>query len=192
MHRGRIESLIEASARWILRKLEEWRTRAPCPFEWRDGAELPYLGESLRLRVSLGTRARVSRIDGELHATVRELTAAVIERAVVTWYKSAARALLEPRAMALAAEGGLPPPRIFISSARSRWGSCNTRREVRLAWRLVKAPPPLIDYVICHELAHFRHMNHSAAFWAEVARLCPEFRTRRQELMALDIHYRSF
>ncbi|HSS28202.1 MAG TPA: M48 family metallopeptidase, partial [Usitatibacter sp.] len=68
----------------------------------------------------------------------------------------------------------------------------NTRREVRLAWRLVKAPADLVDYVICHELAHLRHMNHSTAFWGEVERQCPDYRQRRARLYATDHLYRSF
>jgi hypothetical protein len=63
---------------------------------------------------------------------------------------------------------------------------------VRFSWRLVKAPPPLIDYVVCHELAHLRHMNHSRDFWAEVARLCPDYQRLRDELEATDHLYRSF
>jgi len=80
----------------------------------------------------------------------------------------------------------------IVSSALARWGSCNTRRDVRLAWRLVKAPRDLVDYVICHELAHLRHMNHSSAFWAEVARQCPDYLRLRTELFATDHLYRSF
>ena len=66
------------------------------------------------------------------------------------------------------------------------------RREVRLAWRLVKAPPVLIDYVICHELAHLRHMNHSRAFWTEVERQCPGYRELRRQLQETDHLYRAF
>jgi predicted metal-dependent hydrolase len=81
---------------------------------------------------------------------------------------------------------------VLISPALTRWGSCNTRREVRLAWRLVKAPPHLVDYVICHELAHLRHMDHSRRFWAEVERQCPDYRRLRAELHASDHLYRTF
>jgi predicted metal-dependent hydrolase len=187
-----IEGFARESARWILRKLDEWRTRRVQPMEWRDGAALPYLGSSLVLRVGRGAPNHVELADGELHAQVREPLPAPVARAVVAWYKRAALAHLAGRTFTLARIAGLIPPRVLLSSALSRWGSCNARREVRLAWRLVKARRELIDYVICHELAHLRHMNHSSAFWAEVARQCPDYVRMRDELFATDHLYRSF
>ena len=189
---SRIEALARDSERWILRKLAEWRTRRVPPMEWREGAMLPYLGQPLALRLSAGGRNHVELGDGELHARVRDMEPASIERAVVAWFKRAALAHLVGRTFTLARIAGLTPPRVILSSALARWGSCNTRREVRLAWRLVKARPELIDYVICHELAHLRHMNHSSAFWAEVGRQCPDYVRLRDELFATDHLYRSF
>jgi len=110
----------------------------------------------------------------------------------VAWYKRAALEHLTGRTCALALAAGLEPPRVFISSARTRWGSCNARREVRFSWRLVKARPALVDYVTCHELAHLRHMNHSRAFWTEVGRQCPDYRELRRELNETDHLYRAF
>ena len=128
----------------------------------------------------------------ELRVTVRSLGEAAVKSAVVGWYKRAARDHLGARLEALARFAGLAPPRLIVSSALVRWGSCNARREVRLAWRLVKAPRDLVDYVICHELAHLRHMNHSSAFWAEVQHQCPDYRRLREELFATDHLYRAF
>ena len=69
----------------------------------------------------------------------------------------------------------LPNFSIHLSSPSSRWGSCNSRREVRLNWRLVHYPPQMIEYVIAHELAHLVEMNHSARFWAVVESLMPGY-----------------
>ena len=189
---ARIEALVRESERWVLRKLEEWSGRRVAPLEWVDGARLPWLGGSLTLRVAAAGRARVSRDAGELRVNAPEGDRDAVRRAVIRWYKAVAAEVLAVRVEALANAAGLAPPKLFISPARSRWGSCNTRREVRLAWRLVKAPPDLVDYVICHELAHLRHMNHSRAFWAEVERQCPGYRRMRAELLATDHLYRSF
>ncbi len=188
---ARIEAVMRESERWILRKIKEWSARQVPVVDWAEGLALPYLGESLTLRFA-GGRPRVEHVDGELHVAARAFDAETVKRAVVRWYKRAAHEHLGERVLALAQAARLAPPRVFISPALARWGSCNSRREVRLAWRLVKARPQLIDYVICHELAHLRHMNHSSVFWAEVARQCPDFRRLRDELYATDHLYRSF
>jgi predicted metal-dependent hydrolase len=188
----RIEAFVRESERWVLKKLAEWSGKRVRAIEWRDGETLPYLGETLTLRVAVGTRNRIELGDGELHATLRDTSPVHVHRAVVAWYKRAALAHFAGRTFTLSRIAGLTPPRVFVSSARTRWGSCNARREVRLAWRLVKAPPALIDYVICHELAHLRHMNHSRAFWVEVERQCPGYRALRGELQENDHLYRAF
>jgi len=189
---SRIESLVRDSEAWILRKIGEWRGRSVPEVSWADGATLPYLGGNVVLRTSLGSRARVELVGAELRVSTRTPAASDIRRAVTAWYKREAAVLLQERTTWLARRAGLEPPRVYISPALTRWGSCNTRREVRLAWRLVKTPAALADYVICHELAHLRHMNHSRAFWAEVERQCPDYKARRAELFATDYLYRSF
>jgi len=189
---ARIEALVRESERWVRKKILEWSARKAAPVHWRDGERLPFLGGGLTLRVSQGARSRVERREGELHATVRSLDAAEIERAVVRWYKRAAADYFGHSVRHLSQGARLVPPKLSVSSALTRWGSCNSRREVRLAWRLMKAPADLVDYVICHELAHLRHMDHSAAFWSEVERQCPDYRQRRKRLHATDHLYRTF
>ncbi len=189
---ARIEALVRESERWILRKIAEWSHRRVRPVEWIDGAGLPYLGGALVLRIAAGKRIRAERIDGELRVAARVPDGAGVERAVIRWYRVAAHEYLAERVAVLARAAGLAPPRFALSGALARWGSCNTRREVRLAWRLVKARRELIDYVICHELAHLRQMNHSRAFWAEVERQCPDYRRLREELFDTDHLYRAF
>jgi predicted metal-dependent hydrolase len=127
-----------------------------------------------------------------LFVKVKKGEAAEIEKAVVTWMKKEALPHFAQRAFLFARLHQLTPPQVFLSSANGRWGSCNSRREVRFSWRLIKARPALIDYVVCHELAHLRHMNHSAAFWAEVRRMCPEFEMLKKELDRHDHQFRAF
>lgn len=189
---ARIEELVRESERWILRKVEEWRGRQVPEVRWEEGTWLPYLGRALELRISPSPRVHVAYAGEELRVGVRQPGEAAVQRAVTAWYKRAARDHLAERVASLAASAAIAPPRFLLSSAMARWGSCNSRREVRLAWRLVKAPPPLIDYVVCHELAHLRHMNHSTAFWGEVRRQCPDYERLRAELFATDHLYRSF
>jgi predicted metal-dependent hydrolase len=189
---ARVESLVRESEAWVLKKIDQWRSRRAPVVEWVEGARLPFLGGGLTLRISQAGRTRVERQGPELHAAVRACEPAEIRRAVVAWYRREALAYLHQRVQALCVAARLEPPRLMLSSALARWGSCNSRREVRLAWRLVKAPAELVDYVICHELAHLRHMDHSPRFWAEVERQCPDYKRLRARLFETDYLYRSF
>ena len=83
---------------------------------------------------------------------------------------------LPARVFELAALHRLPVRRVTVRNQRSRWGSCSRRGTISLNWRLVQAPLFVRDYLVLHELAHLREMNHSRRFWSEVARLCPDFR----------------
>ncbi|WP_036665984.1 M48 family metallopeptidase [Paludibacterium yongneupense] len=87
-----------------------------------------------------------------------------------------------PRLAAAARAAARAPSGFALSSARTRWGSCSGQGMIRLNWRLVQAPLAILDYVIAHELAHLRHMDHSPAFWLETARLCPQWRVARNWL----------
>ena len=189
---ARVEKMVLESESWLLGKLAVWRERQVPVQRWEDGASLPYLGEALTLRLAAGRRAAAQLEGAELRVTVAARTEDAIRKAAVAWYRRTALVHFAQRAFFFSRLAVLAPPRVMLSSANSRWGSCNSRREVRLAWRLVKARPALVDYVVCHELAHLRHMNHSREFWAEVGRLCPDYRGLREELEATDHLYRSF
>jgi predicted metal-dependent hydrolase len=108
-----------------------------------------------------------------------------IARKVLLWYKKQALSDFTRRVALLAAKLGVETPPVFMSSARSRWGSCNSRGEVRLNWRLLQAPPHIINYVVAHELAHLKEMNHSAKFWAIVERYLPRLQSRRERTQSV-------
>ena len=69
--------------------------------------------------------------------------------------------------------------RLTLRDTRSRWGSCSAKGALGYSWRLILAPPDVLNYVAAHEVAHLAQMNHSPAFWAEVARLMPDYETPR-------------
>lgn len=190
---GNIEELIGKNAGWVLKKLGEWSHRRITPQQWETGATVHFMGEALTLMIDAGaSRAHVEQSLGHLFVRVREADPALIEKTVVAWFKRQALPHVAQRTFFFARLHGLTPPRVYVSSANSRWGSCNSRREVRFSWRLLKARPALIDYVVCHELAHLRHMDHSPAFWQEVERMCPDFRLLKAELDANDHRFRAF
>lgn len=184
-----VENFLQDHTPWISRKLREWRDRpaAPEPLAWDHGASLLLLGQPLTLTLQEGKRARVCECNGAL-LTVQAPDAEdhdTIRRAVVRWLAKQAREDFQRRLELLSAKMGVNTPALFLSSARTRWGSCNSRGEIRLNWRLIQAPPRIIHYVICHELAHLKEMNHSPRFWNWVGQLCPDYRTLREELKGL-------
>jgi len=110
-----------------------------------------------------------------------------IEQRVLEWYRQQAGLLFAARVAHYAVLLNVAPRAIKLSTAKTQWGSCNARGTVRLNLQLIKFPLHLIDYVVVHELAHLREMNHSANFWKVVASVCPDYAKRRRELKAVSL-----
>jgi hypothetical protein len=180
-----VEAFIREKERWILRRLDDPHRRPRAPFVWREGAGLPYLGREIV--IARGARGAPSLVGERLEVPVDTLAPGpALREAVVTWLKSAALALFHERAAHLAAALRVEPPELRLSSAASQWGSCSRsadgRGRVLLHWKLVHFEVPLVDYVVAHELAHLRHMNHSGAFWRLVEAVYPGHRAARRAL----------
>ncbi len=172
-----IHGFLNKHAEWISTRLLAAREHR---FEWRDGAPLPYLGGHLILELLDQPGPARARRDGA--ALLCNATPARAPALVLRWYQRHARALLGERLAHHAARAGLAMPPLRLSNARTRWGSNSAKGVISLNWRLLKAPPEAIDYVICHELAHFKQRNHSPAFWREVGILFPDWKKIRGEL----------
>jgi len=99
-------------------------------------------------------------------------------------FRALASVELPMRVAELAAPHQFSVQRVTVRNQKSRWGSCSRRGTLSLNWRLIQTPVHVRDYIILHELAHLRQMNHSRRFWEEVERLCPEYRVAEQWLKA--------
>ncbi len=178
---GDIDALIRRHRQWVLDKLDVWSGRLPkVRLQVETGTVVFLLGRPLTVSID-AQRQRGYEIDTSL----RQLTlnsSLTAGEALVNALKSEARQFFAMRLAHYVQLMGVPLPPLRLSSARTRWGSCNHRGQISLNWRLVMLPEPLIDYVVVHELAHLREMNHSPRFWSVVAQLCPEWQLRRQEL----------
>ncbi len=97
-----------------------------------------------------------------------------VEKALTNFFKSTAMKYILPRTEQLAKVMGIHFRNITLREQKTRWGSCSSQGNLNFNWRLVHSPPPVIDYVIIHELAHRKHMNHSKSFWSFVAEFDPE------------------
>ncbi|NDU87373.1 MAG: M48 family metallopeptidase, partial [Ferrovum sp.] len=116
-----------------------------------------------------------------------------LESALIQWYSAQALPLYQERVAFFARQLGLTAtPSVALSNARQRWGSCSSAGRIRLNWRLLKATSAEMDYVIAHEVAHLKHMNHSPRFWATVAQLYPDFQEARRSLRQHTALYQQF
>ena len=162
--------------------------------EWREGASFPYLGADLRLQFDVGsTGVTVCRDAGDARDRAGVLRLGVgtplegdrLRDLVHGWLQEEARRVFAERVALYAPMLGVQVSRISLSSARTRWGSASASGAIRLHWRLIHFSQDVIDYVVVHELAHLREMNHSPRFWAVVGSVLPGFEEARQRLKHL-------
>ena len=186
MARGDLPSILLRHASWITRKLQQQaRKQVEAPQQdWRDGASLRYLGQDIRLCLLQEAKHHHAEFDGvRLYLAVAEpQDSNAVQRKVVKWFRQQALTDFSRRIELLAARLGASTPPLYLSNASTRWGSCNSKGEIRLHWRLIQAPPHIIGYVVAHELSHLKEMNHSPQFWKWVEKLCPDYRAARKEL----------
>lgn len=192
---GEIEAALRAKTAWILRKLQEQRERgrrlAAAKVDWRDGVVIPFLGEDVVLQLDSRTTTGAVLHTLEppppagqprlrLHLGLpQSATPEQIRDAVQSWLQRQARRVFEERCALFTPRLGVKMKRLSLSSAATRWGSASADGSVRLNWRLVHFAVPVIDYVVTHELAHLREMNHSPAFWDVVRSALPDFEAAR-------------
>ncbi|NBC34586.1 MAG: DUF45 domain-containing protein [Alphaproteobacteria bacterium] len=151
---------------WLTERLAAVPGRLP----FADGAVIPFLGEPHCIRHVPQQERPVLRQDGELRVSGRSDHLA---RRVADFLKAEAARRLSALAHDKAARLGLRPARIAVRDTRSRWGSCSGTGRLNFSWRLILAPEPVVDYVVAHEVAHLKEMNHSPRFWRLVAQLTP-------------------
>ncbi|KMY86007.1 putative metal-dependent hydrolase [Candidatus Paraburkholderia calva] len=182
-----IESAIGDKQNWIFRKLTEWQTRveqrALPRIEWKEGAEFPYLGKTIRVSLSGANALSFDKQTNVLSLPLPALAdAQQIKDRVQGWLQSEAKRIFGLRLAVYADKLGVEFRAYALSSAATRWGSCSSNGKIRLNWRLIHFTMSIIDYVVAHELAHLREMNHSPRFWQTVESIFPEFREARHTL----------
>lgn len=188
----RIEAAVLEGERWIVKKLEEWSRYPARRQTWADGDGIRFLGRDLKLEVAADTIAQTATLaEGDILriALPEPGNRAMVLAAVVKWYRRHAHASFSERIACFAPQLGVPVPRLFLSSARTRWGSCNVKGDVRLNWRLIQASQATVDYVVVHELAHLIEMNHSRRFWNLVAGICPAYKEACADLDRMGLYY---
>ncbi len=179
--RREVLAFVNQHGNWIARKLAQARVKQEerTPRRFLEGESFPFLGEQHCLRyVAGGEYLRKENGNFLLGCDLSSRAEGLFR----TWYRARAREILEDRVTHFALQMGLACRSLRITDAKERWGSCSAAGSLNFAWRLVMAPPRVIDYVIVHELTHLVEMNHSRRFWERLGSILPDYRQRRRWL----------
>ena len=175
------EAFLDKNRAWLAARL----SRAPAARPFADEAMVPLRG--IEHMILATGRIRGTVIPDELDGMKVLYVPGAPEhlgRRLIDWLKKQAEADLHDCVGVHAANLGVHPTGMSLRDQSSRWGSCSSKGRLNFNWRLVLAPPFVLDYVAAHEVAHMREMNHSPAFWAEVARTLPDYEKGRAWLKA--------
>jgi predicted metal-dependent hydrolase len=201
-----VDKALQEKAGWILKKLHESREQRArleaSRIEWRDGTLVPFLGEQVIVvidpRMAYGSSNAGNGAGAQLHSAAETLPGvprltlhiglpqdAAPERirdAVQAWLMRQAKRVFEERLNHYAPLLGVRWVKLALSSAGTRWGSAGSNGHIRLNWRLIHFRASVIDYVVVHELAHLRVMDHSPRFWSTVESVMPDYEARKGQL----------
>ena len=184
-----IGAFVQARASWIEKQRKARRVRPAMPRRLVTGESLSFLGREYTLLTHEGTNRHSSvRLEGRALAVSLAQThdtsqpSAALVSALEAWYRLEAERIIASRMLHYQQRIGVQPKAFRMSNAKARWGSCASGGTVRISWRLIMAPLPLIDYVVVHELCHLRHPNHGSRFWRLVETVLPDYKLRRVHL----------
>ena len=172
--RAFLDQVLREKAAWIQSRLEQLRRAAALNprYAFTEGELHPYLGEQRPLHFT-----NASTIEPAI--VLPETSCMRPREALRAWYQAEAARIIPNMVEQWSVKLGLRPKKVRLSSARTRWGSCNSKGTVSLAWRLILAPQEIIEYVIIHELVHLKVQNHSKTFWEAVQAYLPDYKIRR-------------
>ncbi|MCK9591729.1 MAG: M48 family metallopeptidase [Methanoregula sp.] len=175
-----IEEMIQQKSAWILRKMDEMKQRpvSPC-HQYEEGETFLFHGRSYPLQIVKNGKTTIERSD-RLYAPAVFLPD--IRNQIKRWYREEAYKEIQARCMWFSMKTGHVPATINITDARQRWGSCTHKGGLNFSWRLIQAPPEIVDYVVVHELVHISQPDHSKKFWNKVAEILPDYERRRKWL----------
>ena len=177
-----VRDFVQRFTPWIDRKVAAMQCDVEAQAAMPPSVEFAFSDEKFAVEWVSGPKRGLAQVGGRLviHAPGEEAARDLLR----AWLKRAAGERLAPRLMKLAHDLNYSVARVAIRCQRTRWGSCSTRGTVSLNCSLVFLPPEVVRYLFIHELAHTKHMNHSASFWRLVEKLEPDYRRLDRELLA--------
>jgi len=184
MSKDDINRFVSLKEQWIIRNLAKHEAQADKKksFRLEYGSGITLRGEEYPITKRTGQSAGFDGVDFYMPA---DLPSDHIKATCVEIYKILAKAHISNRVAFFSKHMNVFPSIVKINSAKTRWGSCSTKKSLNFSWRLIMADDSVIDYVVVHELSHLVEMNHSARFWAVVAKVLPDYKKNKVQLKSL-------
>ena len=173
-----IQKLLEKKQKWITEKQQIVRERQDktAPKQYVQGEEFYYLGKCYKLDIVDNLSAPVV-FDNGFKIFVRHKE--IVKELIIDWYRKQAGKIIPQCVKQIADSHTLEFTNIKITSAEKRWGSCTGKKTLNFSWRIIMLPSDVIEYIVIHELAHLKELNHSKKFWEEVKLLLPDYKDRQ-------------
>jgi len=171
--------------------LEKMRSEMPEVFDHKTAQpSLPFSKKAIYLGTLYETRVEIIpdaapmvRLEnGILTIQTTDAETFAPKTILESWYRSQAETIFAEKSKAWGEKMSVQFQKITIKDQKTLWGSCSSKGNLNFCWRLIKAPEPIVDYLVVHELAHLIHMNHSPEFWGLVMLWCPEYKNHRKWL----------
>ena len=182
-----IERFVDSKERWISDRVSR-RARsidAKFAFSLNYGDQVLLRGKLYPIKAVEKSGLSRAGFDGEYLLAPPGLSSDMIKKAVISIYTDEANKTLREKTRAFAERMGIQYRGLRVTGAKTRWGSCSSKASLCFSWRLIMAPDDVIDYVVVHELAHIREMNHSPRFWALVSCVIPDYPDKKKKLRQL-------
>lgn len=175
-----VSELLHQKEKWILSKLQFMEELAAQKKAALDDAftKIRYLGKDYWVVVILDNSSpiRIELKEEKAYLTLPQNRDELIKQVIEAWYRWAARSLFEERVNLWAEKMHVSYNTIFVKNQKTRWGSCSRRKNLSFNLRIIMAPLEVVDYIIIHELAHLKEMNHSKRFWQVLEEYCPGYK----------------
>lgn len=178
MPRNPVEQFVKKHQGWIRKKLQEKQLKHAEKLQLVAGQPILYKAQDWQLSLRDQAPAGVFMEPGQFCIQAPGIDAQKAEKILTQWLKAKAKDYLPARTRALATYLGVDHKlkEVVFRKTRSKWGHCTSEGRIQYNWLIMLAPDGVIDYMICHEVCHLLHMNHSPAFWEAVASVCPDYK----------------
>ena len=178
-----IQDLVKKHSKWIYKKKNRFKDLNNYEISYEAGSRLPYLGRNYMLQVIISKdREAFSFKNGRFIVKLRKFRKSKIKEFYTDWLKQKSPAVLKKQVSKFTKKLGIHTPKIHIKKQKNRWGSVTKKGTINFNQNLVKAPLKIIDYVVAHEVCHFKIPNHSSKYWELVYSIMPDYEKRNDWL----------